>query len=117
MTGEDHSQDTNRRIDERLPVMWHGRIVTEDDTVHTCEICDISTAGTLINCQATLDPGQDVILQIDGLGEFAGSIRWASSPQLGLVLMAGPDLALKRFAESSPDRPIEPEDRTGKSSD
>lgn len=112
MSDNDSDSDSNRRIDDRLPVTWKGRIITEDDKEFDCELCDISTAGTLINCSGRIPIGSEIVLQIDELGEFAGRVRWASSPQLGLLLMAGPDLALKRFAEASPERPVMPEEKT-----
>ncbi|MCJ9428207.1 PilZ domain-containing protein [Kordiimonas marina] len=90
-----------KRRDNRLPVLWHGTLTTEDDRQFPCEVRDVSTAGTLITCETDLSIGDELILTIDGLGEFATEVKWQGSAQLGLAIIAGPDLMLKKFAEGS----------------
>ena len=91
----------NKRGDDRLPVLWTGRLTTDDDRKFTCKVRDISLAGTLISTDAMLDLGERLLLEIDELGEFAVEVKWSGSDQLGLLILAGPDLMLKKFAEGA----------------
>jgi len=104
----------DKRRDNRLPVLWHGMLTTEDDRQFPCEVRDVSLAGTLITCEAALSLGDELILTIDGLGEFATEVKWQGSAQLGLAIIAGPDLMLKKFAEGSgsalSEKPVVPAD-------
>lgn len=93
--------DQDKRRDGRLPVLWSGTLTTEDDREFPCEVCDISTAGTLISCNAELTLGERLLLEIKELGEFAVEVKWQGSDQLGLLILAGPDLMLKKFAEKA----------------
>ncbi|NVJ98817.1 MAG: PilZ domain-containing protein [Alphaproteobacteria bacterium] len=108
MTGDD------KRRDDRLPVLWHGTLVDENDNSYPCEIRDISHAGTLVSCETELPLGTELILTIEELGEFAGIVKWQGSQQLGLMILAGPDLVLKKFAEGAgagiSKKPVEPGD-------
>ncbi len=92
---------TEKRNDERLPVLWHGTITTEDELSFPCQIMDVSHAGTLISVDANLALGAELVLTVEGIGEFACEIRWVGNSELGLTLIAGPDLLLKKFAEKA----------------
>ena len=92
-----------RRTDDRLPVLWRGTLIDENDKAYPCEIRDISHAGALATCQRTFEIGTDLLLDIDGLNDFAGRVKWQGTGALGLMLLAGDDLALKRFAERAGD--------------
>lgn len=92
---------TNKRGDDRLPVLWTGKLTTEDDRSFDCKVRDISLAGTLISTNAAFAMGERLLLEIDELGEFAVEVKWAGTEQIGLLILAGPDLALKKFAEGS----------------
>ncbi|TNE67070.1 MAG: hypothetical protein EP335_01700 [Alphaproteobacteria bacterium] len=102
----------DKRRDDRLPVLWRGTLTTEDDCSFPCEVRDVSLAGTLITCSASLTVGDELILAIDDLGEFATEVKWQGSEQLGLAILAGPDLMLKKFAEGAgaglSDKPVTP---------
>ncbi|WP_262693194.1 PilZ domain-containing protein [Kordiimonas aquimaris] len=91
----------NKRGDDRLPVLWTGRLTTDDDKEFTCKVRDVSLAGTLISTDASLELGERLLLEIDELGEFAVEVKWSGSDQLGLLILAGPDLMLKKFAEGA----------------
>lgn len=91
----------NKRQDDRLPVLWNGILTTDDDREFPCQVRDVSHAGTLISCDAELQIGERLLLEIDSLGEFAAEVKWQGSEQLGLMILAGPDLVLKKFAETS----------------
>jgi PilZ domain len=93
--------EQDKRQDGRLPVLWSGILTTEDDREFPCEICDVSHAGTLVSCDADLKLGDRLLLEIKELGEFAAEVKWQGSEQLGLLILAGPDLVLKKFAENS----------------
>ncbi len=93
--------DTDKRRDDRLPVLWHGTLTTEDDQEFPCEIRDVSLAGTLITCEADVKMDQHLLLSIENLGDFAGVVKWQGSRGLGLMILAGPDLVLKKFAEGA----------------
>lgn len=90
---------SDRRRDERLDVGWPGTIATEDDRRWPCRIVDISTAGTKIESEAEVTAGEEVLLSLPDLGEFAGKVQWTGAGAFGLALQAGPDLLLKRVAE------------------
>ncbi len=90
---------SDKRRDDRLDVLWHGYIETEDGTRHACKVRDISEGGVLITCEASLDPESDVFLVIDDLGDFAARIQWSGGRGYGLMLLVGDDIALKKFAE------------------
>jgi len=94
-------EENNKRQDGRLPVLWNGILTTDDDRVYPCQVRDISLAGTLISCEAELQLGERLLLEIKELGEFAAEVKWQGSKQLGLMILAGPDLVLKKFAESA----------------
>jgi len=89
----------NKRQDDRLPVLWNGTLTTDDDQTYPCQVRDISLAGTLISCEASIPLGERLLLEIKELGEFAAEVKWQGSEQLGLMILAGPDLELKKFAE------------------
>ncbi len=93
--------DNNKRGDNRLPVLWTGKLTTEDDQVFDCKVRDISLAGTLISTDAVIGMGERLLLEIEELGEFAVEVKWSGSEQLGLLILAGPDLELKKFAEGA----------------
>lgn len=92
---------TDKRNDDRLPVLWTGKLTTDDDETYACEVRDVSLGGTLISTSADLPIGTRVLLEIEELGEFAVEVKWAGTQQLGLLVLAGPDLMLKRFAEGA----------------
>ncbi|WP_262692847.1 PilZ domain-containing protein [Kordiimonas aestuarii] len=93
--------DQDKRRDDRLPVLWHGKLTTEDDREFDCQIRDVSLAGTLITCDADIKMGEELLLTIDKIGEFASVVKWQGSQGLGLMILAGPDLVLKKFAEGA----------------
>ena len=90
-----------KRLDTRLPVLWTGTLTTERDEEYPCEVRDVSHAGTLISTSASIPMGERLLLEIEGLGEFAAEVKWQGSEQLGLLILAGPDLVLKKFAEGA----------------
>ena len=96
--------DQDKRRDDRLPVLWHGKLTTEDDRTFDCEVRDVSLAGTLITCEANVQMGDQLLLTIDKIGEFASVVKWQGSQGLGLMILAGPDLVLKKFAEGAGDQ-------------
>lgn len=93
--------EQDKRGDDRLPVLWTGTLTTDDDRQFECKVRDISLAGTLISTDAQVAMGERLLLEIDELGEFAVEVKWSGSEQLGLLILAGPDLSLKKFAEGS----------------
>lgn len=96
------NDEENARRDERKSVMWQATITTVDDKVFDCEVRDVSLAGTHITTLAPLEIDDEVMLTIDGLGDFAGEVRWKCNENIGLILMVGPDLLLKKFDERNP---------------
>lgn len=92
---------SEKRQDSRLPVLWTGTVTTDDDRSFPCDVRDVSHAGTLISCDEDFKMGERLLLEIEGLGEFAVEIKWKGSDQLGLMILAGPDLVLKKFTEGA----------------
>lgn len=99
------SDDDDRRGDHRLGVNWPGTVALADGAPVACEVSDVSTAGACICGSLDAAVGAEVLLEVPGLGEFAGTVQWARPPHFGLALQAGPDLALKSVAEESPAHP------------
>lgn len=95
----DTGQD--RRGDDRLEVTWNGSVTLQDDRNFLCRVCDVSLAGTLVKSEAPVKIGEEVLLSIPALGDFAGEVQWTQTGFFGLTLLAGPDLLLKRIAEES----------------
>lgn len=95
----------DRRGDDRLAVTWHGSITLQDDRSFDCQVGDVSLAGTLIQSDAPVKSGEEVLLSIPTLGDFAGEVQWIKEGAFGLNILAGPDLLLKRIAEESENYP------------
>lgn len=101
--GKDGSE---RRTDERMEVAWRGVLILADERRLACRVSDVSLAGTLVKCpEAAVALGDEIILDIPTLGEFAGKVRWLDAHAFGLALEAGPDLALKSVAEDDREHP------------
>lgn len=91
---------SEKRLDERKPVVWHATLTLDDDSVIECEVRDVAYAGTLVTCEQDLNLEDEVLLSIDGLGDFAGIVKWKKGIEKGLILLGGPDLLLKKFADA-----------------
>lgn len=89
----------NRRADDRLPVKWAATLTTEDDAAYAASVHDVSYAGMLVRANCHLREGESLLISIEGLGEFACKVRWVGSEDLGLMVLGGDDLMLKKFAE------------------
>jgi len=96
------TRDTFERRDQaRKDVLWHGTVTLEDQTIHSCLVSDVSMAGTLIVCEAAVNDQDEMMLKVDGLGIFGCQVRWHCNNKIGLELVMGQDLLLKRFNEAS----------------
>ncbi len=102
------ADEAERRRDERLPVRGAGRIILilddrnagdEREETYSCHIADVALAGVRVVSQAPVEVGEEVILSIPDVGEFAGRVQWRRAREFGLALQGGPDLFLKRIAE------------------
>lgn len=96
---------SDRRGDDRMAVTWTAKVTLPDDSVHAAEVGDVSLAGTLVRSDAKVAIGDEVVLAIDLLGEFAGKVQWVRDGSFGLTLQAGPQLLLKKIAEDSENYP------------
>ncbi len=94
-----------RRKDDRLSVNWRASITLEDDRSFVARVADVSLAGTLVECTAPVHTGEEVLLVIPPLGEFAGRVQWTRDGAFGLALQAGPQLFLKEVAEKPEEYP------------
>jgi len=99
-------EETADRRNERLDVMWSGTLEV-NDLPFDCKIGNVSTAGTLVATDAPVQLGDEVMLSIPNLGDFAGVVAWVGEGSFGLSLMAGPDLFLKDVAEEGGGQPID----------
>ncbi|WCL54308.1 PilZ domain-containing protein [Gimibacter soli] len=91
----------DKRRDERLDVAWVGTLTLESGDQYDCQVQDVALAGTLVHCIAPVKVGDEALLMIEGLGEFAGEVRWVGSGAFGMGLVIGPDIKLKRYAETA----------------
>lgn len=107
-TCEKGDSGTDRRRDDRLPVRGAGRIIlivnqedaeSEHEETFSCHIADVALAGVRVVSTAPVEVGEEVILSIPEIGEFAGRVQWKRAREFGLSLQGGPDLFLKRIAE------------------
>ncbi|WP_313982532.1 PilZ domain-containing protein, partial [Iodidimonas nitroreducens] len=89
----------DRRHDQRMNVSWPATIITQNDQIWPCDILDVSWAGTHIASPAPLVLGEELILDIPNLGEFAARVQWQHEKGYGLTLLLGPDLLLRHYAE------------------
>jgi len=89
----------DRRDQARKDVLWHGTVTLEDKSIHSCLVSDVSMAGTLIVCEAPIKDQDEMMLKVDGLGMFGCQVRWHCNNKIGLELVMGQDLLLKRFEE------------------
>ncbi|WP_281301324.1 PilZ domain-containing protein [Iodidimonas sp. MBR-14] len=89
----------DRRHDLRMNVSWPAKIITQNDQIWPCDILDVSWAGTHIASPAPLVLGEELILDIPNLGEFAARVQWQHEKRYGLTLLLGPDLLLRHYAE------------------
>ncbi len=89
-----------RRKDDRLNVSWRASVTLEDDRSFVARIADVSLAGTLVECAAPVSVGDEVLLSVPSLGEFAGRVQWTRDGAFGLALQAGPQLFLREVAEA-----------------
>ena len=86
-------------MDDRLDVLWTARLEQADGRVGACTVHDISLAGILISTDEPVTAGEELLIEIEGIGSFAGRLMWRHDKQGGVALVAGPDLLLKKFAE------------------
>lgn len=99
MSDEWDETGDDRRRDSRREVFWAGTLEDESGQTFPCHVRDVSLAGVLVAAEHPFEPGADLLLTIDALGHFAGRVKWQSETEMGLMLLAGPDLMLKKFAE------------------
>ncbi|GIX17416.1 MAG: hypothetical protein KatS3mg119_1602 [Rhodothalassiaceae bacterium] len=104
MTREGGGDDRERRKDWRLHVRGIGAVLLlpeggEDEQRHPCDLLDVALAGVRIATAAPLRTGDEVVLAIPEVGEYAAEVRWVRPPEAGLAIAGGPDLMLKDLAE------------------
>ncbi len=97
--GQQMTDLPDKRKDDRLAVRWQG-VLSGDNGLEDipCDVVDISEAGALVRADVTPPMDADLLLTIDGLGDFAGRVKWVGNKSVGLMLLAGSDLDLKKFA-------------------
>lgn len=88
-----------KRADDRLDVLWQARAII-DGTEYPCEVANVSTAGALMKLDIDLKEGQQFLLDVPGLEEYAAVVVWVNSPFYGLKLLVGRDLKLKEQADN-----------------
>lgn len=96
---------SDRRRDDRLAVGWPGTVTTAHERSYPCRVADVSLAGTKIESEADVAVGDELLLSLPELGDFAGKVQWVGDAVFGLALQAGPDLLLKRVAEEPENYP------------
>lgn len=84
--------------DERLDVRWRAHTIINEKR-HACLVDNVSTAGARLELDIALKMGDELLVEIADMGEFAGEVVWLNQPFYGLKLMAGPDLDLKSHAD------------------
>ncbi len=104
MTEAHNDQGRERRKDWRLNVRGAGAVLLVsgeggDEQRHPCDLLDVALAGVRIATAAPLRTGDEVVLAIPEVGEYAAEVRWVRPPEAGLAIAGGPDLLLKDLAE------------------
>ncbi len=102
-SGSDGDEGTERRRDWRLDVRGVGAVLLLEpesgEERFPCDLIDVALAGVRVATTAPLCAGDEVILAIPEIGEYAAEVRWVRPPQAGLAIAGGPDLLLKDLAE------------------
>jgi len=83
-----------RRRFRRVPVDLSGRLfVPADSREAKCKITDMSPGGASVDCECIPDAGTQIVLYIDGLGRFEGTIVRQDANGFGVRFVS---TALKR---------------------
>ncbi len=102
MSASDGDEGAERRKDWRLDVRGVGAVLLleqSEEERFPCDLIDVALAGVRVATTAPLRAGDEVILAIPEIGEYAAEVRWVSPPHAGLAIAGGPDLLLKDLAE------------------
>ncbi len=98
----DGEEGAERRKDWRLDVRGVGAVLLlagNEEERFACDLIDVALAGVRVATTAPLSAGEEVILAIPEIGEYAAEVRWVRPPEAGLAIAGGPDLLLKDLAE------------------
>ena len=52
---------------------------------HECQLLDVSQGGTKIRANLDLELGDRIRLDIEGLGNLAGTVRWVRDSHAGIA--------------------------------
>lgn len=102
MSASEGEEGAERRKDWRLDVRGVGAVLLlegSEEERFPCDLIDVALAGVRVATTAPLQPGEEVVLAIPEIGEYAAEVRWVRPPQAGLAIAGGPDLLLKDLAE------------------
>src|SRR5271155_4626917 len=74
-----------RRRDKRRAMTLTGRILCagKGEAVR-CTLIDISPGGAAVSCRHSLSPGDDVVLYVDELGKFEGTVIESAGQRISL---------------------------------
>lgn len=80
-----------RRRFRRAPLVVGGRMLDAFGREHDCRTADLSPGDARIAAPATLQPGQNVVLYLDGFGRIAGHVaRRCAADECAIIFDVSP---------------------------
>jgi hypothetical protein len=70
---------------ERTFLSFETRLSTLSSFMMPVRVINFSQGGFLISCDTPLNPGDDVLIELVGIGEVSGRITWCHRGQAGGV--------------------------------
>ena len=92
MRSHDRSEPTGGRQAERLPLDAETRLRPNDWSSLQVRMLDLSAAGFRAQCDARVQPGGGVSLDIPGIGAVDAQVEWQRADQFGARFILPIDL-------------------------
>jgi hypothetical protein len=102
MSSEDDNDFDGGRRSERLPVDAETRLRPNSWSSLQIRMLDLSSTGFKAECEAKVQPGGSVSLDVPGIGSVDAQVEWQRGDQFGARFFA--PIELKRCQWAFPDR-------------
>src|SRR5262249_432122 len=77
-----------RRRYRRVPLDLPGKVFVPDDGQEApCKVINLSPGGAAIDCEVTPPPGTQVVLDVDGVGRFEGTVGGRGGRTYGIAFV------------------------------
>ena len=88
----------NRQRHPRLSVLI-GATVSCGGTEIMCDVIDLSAGGAKVRSDKPLTEGAAVVLSMEGVSDFHGTVAWRDGDQAGIQFRAGDEISEDKVAE------------------